>query len=1115
MVHVYNCHPFASQQIVQVEQEPGLVCCGGGALFVVASGGCKVEAYSLEQEGCPLICRFATMGTVKSILHSNIGDYLVTIEEKNSATYLRAYTNWRYQAEEKARVGVRLLGHLLRGVSMRGGEQMEIIEIPLSERPLAVACCYVTGDLLVGCQNTLVLFTLRRENQQNLQNQSQQTAQSPVPNIQQSSSQNQGLLSGSNLNFSILDFERSVILHLPKMTPKQVALCVGYIAVLADLEVLVLKVDASSEPKTLEESPDSNNMDDLEDQTDFLLIPRHQELLGDRAQDCDIPVSIEKTGLEDAGQYTLSYVLFRRFTPEFFQGCSVEETQLHSLQLHPLFTSNQSVSLEEPACVFCFFSLPTAGYLYSLRGGVELLSTYQYPEKVLEAVLTDHLLHVITRNALQCFTVRCAAVAARIEDPYIDTTMRACPPCSLEVCALRMQLFIGLRSVCVYNHHVVLFSTADTETPEETERNNQRRSIELKEHTMLTGVFLAVGIDPATMPALESLLSHHILSRKWTMSSPKQTSATGHGWNLYVVDTVSPLTLYREMGAEGKKVQVNVPHQRRVWRRGECRQVGTGGEKCQVEYSQRYAETNPQGQSLRHLLSEAHLLLRSALLQISGRQQNRDCDPAVSLQTDADGQPEKQTRVGTDRQELEEALRQNCAHLGDCFSRSSQKDCHLALPYYRMSGLSVAEVLSRNHPLPSSPHSYGPGFLFYLKHYLLEETEQSLGQETANEVIEIFSKSEPSELISVCASPPMINLSPARTLQILQHLENTAGVSVPLTITMATMMLRLNNLPEYTQLMGRHTEMQLVYGFIEEPRLLLHGVGGGLHTLIHPTALTQELAKSQPGLLVAAIVALHENSKVQLEQADHIFKELGCENCLQVDFWEAMLMASSQEAVIQELLFRLASVYIERLTNTNSDTHFSASRTASKHRSLKCADDLINSCSHYGALYPWLTVLSPAYTTNFQHLEVLHKLQSLLCGPSLSMGAVTPLLERLTEETLWGFSLHLLCATRRGQYDSSIDKLLDRCPQAIIAYANHQLQDKHMSMWWQKLLPELCNRTRAAANNSILLNALQETLVVVAMETSPAEFLELIPDDGSASYFLPHLLTCTQRHMVA
>lgn len=62
-----------------------------------------------------------------------------------------------------------------------------------------------------------------------------------------------------------------------------------------------------------------------------------------------------------------------------------------------ILSGNQSVSQEEPACVFCFVSLPNTGYLYSLKGGVELLSTYQYPEKILEAVLTDHLLHVITK----------------------------------------------------------------------------------------------------------------------------------------------------------------------------------------------------------------------------------------------------------------------------------------------------------------------------------------------------------------------------------------------------------------------------------------------------------------------------------------------------------------------------------------------------------------------------------------------------------------------------------------------------------------------------------------------------------------------------------------------
>ncbi|XP_078141966.1 BLOC-2 complex member HPS3 isoform X2 [Centroberyx gerrardi] len=1044
MVHVYNCHPFASQQIVQVEQEPGLFCCGGGALFVVAVGGCKVEAYSLEQEGCPLLCRFATMGTVKSIQHSNIGDYLVTIEEKNSATYLRAYTNWRYQAEEKARVGVRLLGHLLRGASLRGAAQMEIIEIPLSERPVAMACCSVTGDLLVGCDKTLVLFTLRRQNQQNL---SQQTLQSPWQNTQQSSSQNQGQNPGSNQNLSILDFERSVILHLPGIIPNQVALCGGYVAVQAELEVLVLKLDATSDPKNQEEAPDTpQTADPVEDPTDFLLLPRHQELLGNRAKDCGLSVTMEKTGLEDRGQYTVSYVLYRRFAPDFFQGCTVEETRLHSLQLHPLFTSNQSVCVDEPACVFCFFSLPNTGYLYSLRGGVELLSAYQYPEKALEAVLTDHLLHVITKSALQCFSVRCAAVAARVEDPYIDTTMRACPPCSLEVCALRMQLFIGLRSVCVHGRHVVLLSAADTETPEEAERNAQRRTI-----------------------------------RKWTGSRPRESSAVGHGWNLYVVGTVSPITLYHEM----------------------------------VEYSQRYAETNPQAHSCRHLLSEAHLLLRASLLQPAERQRTGSANPGIPLRTNTDGEAERQMDMCTDReadrQALEEAFRENCAQLADCFSRGIQRDCHLALPYYRMSGLSVTEVIGRNRPFPSSPHSYGHGFLFYLKHFLLEETDQILSQEAADEVIEIFSQSEPSQLVSVCASPGMVHASPTQTWQRLRHLEDATGVSVPLTIAMATMALRLDDLLQYTQLMDRHAEMMLVYGFIEEPTLLLHGGSGGKDTHTHPTALARHLTHCQPGLLMAAMVALHENSKVQLEHADQVFKELGCEDGLLVDFWEAVLMASSQEVVIQELLFRLASVYIDRLAHTQPDPP----HTPGTSRSLKSADDLINSCSHYGVLYPWLSVLTPAHPTSSPQEEALHKLQSLLCGPSLSVCSVVPLLERLSEETLWGFSLHLLCATRMGQYDSSMEKLLDRCPQAIIPYANHQLQDTHMALWWQKLLPELCNRTRAAADNSILLAALKETLVVVAMETSPAEFLELLPDDGTALYFLPHLLTCSQRHLLA
>uniref|UniRef100_A0A8C7GA23 HPS3 biogenesis of lysosomal organelles complex 2 subunit 1 n=2 Tax=Oncorhynchus kisutch TaxID=8019 RepID=A0A8C7GA23_ONCKI len=1048
MVHVYNCHPFASQQIVQAEQEPGLVCCGGGVLFVESAGGCKIEAFQLEAEGCPLICRYATMGTVQSILHSEIGDYLVTIEEKNNVTYLRTYTNWRYQVAEKTRVGVRLLGHFLRGSSMRGApkEQMEIIEIPLFERPLCVACCGVTGDLLVGCPKSLVLFSLKRQ--------------------------------ALNDKLSILDFERCLILHLPGLSPQQVAICAGYIALQAELEVLVVKLerlpgsaptqmsaDKKSQdhclvPKDMITGAEHNNEIEVRkeglaghlDQDDFFIFPKHQELLGDRAKDCGVKVSLEWTGMESEarGILAITYILYRRFAPDFFQGCTVEDTRLHSLQFHPVFTSNQEVCAEggrgvEPTCVFCFFSLPNTGYMYSVRGGVEMVSVYQYPEKAQQAVLTDLFLHIITKNALQCFSVRCSAVAARAEDPYIDTTMKACPPITMEVCALRIQLFIGLKALCHDRHHIVLLTAADVETREDTERAARRN-----------------------------------LNRKSSSTKHRDPIEMSRGWNLYVVNTVPPLQLYNEM----------------------------------VEYSKKYEETNPLSQSCLHLLSEAHLLLRATLLDPwvgnpVEQPQSSDQNLAQSLGYTATNNIGSTTDRTTDRQELQKAFQESCAHLGDCFSRFDKRDCHLALPYYKMSGLSVTEVISRNRCLSSSPCGYGKGFLFFLKHSLYEETMEELTEETANEVLDIFGVAEPSQLPHVIASPSMVRASPDSGLAHLERLESIGAPSVPLTLSKAALALRMGDLQLYRQHMDRHTEMLQVYGFIEEHKLLLHGRG---HTVV-PTPLAHHLRDSQEGLLVAAMVALHENNKVKLDEADLFFQKL-CGNLsgpqggpqLLVDFWEALLMASSQEAVIQELLFRLTSVYIDRVTRRDSQGM----------KPLKTADDLINSCSHYGVPYPWVSILTPDHFSIIQdHQEDLQKLQSLLCGPTLDVSSILPLLEQLPDGDNAGLSVHLLCATKLDRHESSIERLLDRCPQAIIPYANHELQNNKMTLWWQKLFPELCERTRAAGGeNTILLSALKETLVVVAMELNPLEFLDLLPDDGTAHFFLPHLLECSQRNLM-
>lgn len=70
--------------------------------------------------------------------------------------------------------------------------------------------------------------------------------------------------------------------NFPEMTkgnppPHQVALCAGYVAVQAEMEVLVLKLDALSESKPQEESTDtkkgcSNN------KADSLLVQNHKKI---------------------------------------------------------------------------------------------------------------------------------------------------------------------------------------------------------------------------------------------------------------------------------------------------------------------------------------------------------------------------------------------------------------------------------------------------------------------------------------------------------------------------------------------------------------------------------------------------------------------------------------------------------------------------------------------------------------------------------------------------------------------------------------------------------------------------------------------------------------------
>ncbi|XP_043926553.1 Hermansky-Pudlak syndrome 3 protein [Protopterus annectens] len=999
MVQIYNCHPFVSQEIIPIKNEPDLICCGGDSLFVVSAGGCKIEVFDIRDEGPKFLCSFATIGKVLHITYSEVGDYLVTIEEKNAVTSLRAYMNWKFHVMEMSPVGVRMVGHM---TQITQKEQMEIVEMPVSEPPTCISCCPVEGDLLVGCRNSLVIFCLK-----------QQSEHGELPR---------------------LDFECSLMLHLTNVTPLQVAFCAGYIGVITDLEAFILKLDpVNQESKGTEkiltaESKLATQRSGRQkqalsksvvhsDQDNFIVCQRPVELLGADCSSCGISIKLEWLGLPDEQSKSLevNIILYRCFAPDYSQGYAVDSTRLHSLQLLPMYCTGNLVESEELCgnkkllSLFCFFSLPHTGYLYTVMNAVELIATYQYSENSQQAHLTLQFLHVITSSKLQCYTTRCSAAAARQEDPYIDTDLKACPPTNLDVCILRMQLFLGLKSICHFKNHIILLTKASAEEK--------------------------VGKEKVSRKFQSGKSSSPV--RK-----PKISVEAEAAWNLYVINTVTAFKLYKEM----------------------------------VEYSKRYQANMTK--SCIHLLNEAHLLLRGALMD------HRLTDPA-------------------EKKKLLAAFKDSCAELGDCFSRFNVKNYRLALPYYKMSGLSLSDVISRDvSAIEEGEQVYRKSFLVYLKQSLFEEVDKELSKEAAFKVLQIFSISEPSHLPHVICSPCMRNTCPTAALEFLQKLE-AVQPSCLVTLAKATVALKMKDLQLYRREMARYNEIPLVLGFTEEPRLLV----SHKNELVIPTEFARHLKETQAGLLVAALVSFHENSRISLEEVEIFFKVL-CEESaedeaapqLMVDFWEALLVYCAHESMIQELLFKLTVVYIQRICGKQ--------RLGA--RALKTAEDLMNSYSQYGLIFPWVNYITPSeYIRTNDYPEEVQKLQSLLCGPSIGVSHIQPLVEQLPQNDNVGLSIRVLCDTRLGKYEMCVDKLLDQCPQAVLPYAYHEMKEEKQVLWWKKLLPELCRRIRGnGCESHLLVSSLKETLSVVANQLDPLDFLNLLPHDGAAVFFLPYLLQC-------
>ncbi|KAI8486917.1 pigmentation [Branchiostoma belcheri] len=190
------------------------------------------------------------------------------------------------------------------------------------------------------------------------------------------------------------------------------------------------------------------------------------------------PITVEWAGLYSVGisikgmnaQLSTTTLLYRRFAPGDTAYTTVDGA-LHSLQFLPTYSkdggnkSRRRVSVlpAEGRCsplhpnpqegtlhgLCCFFTGPRQGFLYNIYDGASLLASYPYTADTSKVVAGDSLLHAVTRNGLETYTLRkFAAAVHRMED--IDNIHNTCPHPNMDICLIGMRPFIAIQACQLY-----------------------------------------------------------------------------------------------------------------------------------------------------------------------------------------------------------------------------------------------------------------------------------------------------------------------------------------------------------------------------------------------------------------------------------------------------------------------------------------------------------------------------------------------------------------------------------------------------------------------------------------------------------------------------------------
>ncbi|CAK9819454.1 BLOC-2 complex member HPS3 [Anthophora quadrimaculata] len=180
MVRVITVHNFLRQNITQIE-EPTASCianASGHEMLLLALPTHCVKVWELMMSNIKLHTVFPTVDMINQMVHCTKGDYVAALESKLSRdsspnnhtgksinNFVRIYVNWAIVKDQSQPMRARIAGRVTPSLN-RPLNTLEMIELPLSIQPTAIACCQSTGNLLVALGNSAILHEFKIETQQ-------------------------------------------------------------------------------------------------------------------------------------------------------------------------------------------------------------------------------------------------------------------------------------------------------------------------------------------------------------------------------------------------------------------------------------------------------------------------------------------------------------------------------------------------------------------------------------------------------------------------------------------------------------------------------------------------------------------------------------------------------------------------------------------------------------------------------------------------------------------------------------------------------------------------------------------------------------------------------------